>query len=387
MTKPRDFFDHSDDADPMTQPVPIPADPWAAPAGPDRPSAFASELDGDNTDTTGQLGAEPPLAATTGPDVGHYDDQRLLRRKPSHTAASRGWRKWISKITVGRISPGPSAKQERAAEQVERIRAALNAVHKVAFINFKGGVGKSTSTVAVGNAIARVRGDRVIAIDSNPDMGTLSARFGEDGGPAANIEALAGIQSAERYSSVRVHTVQNGDRLEMLGAQNDPRTDYTLGPRDYSAALKVLELHYNVILIDYGTSLTSPLFQRIAEDVGGLVVVASQNVPGYRGAMTTLEWLQAHGYGRLLEHTIVALNATAPGGPLIQMDMAESEFLKYVPTVVRIPYDPHLAQGLNVDYDRLKKKTRRALMALAEAIAEHYPTRQTARHRAADAEL
>jgi MinD-like ATPase involved in chromosome partitioning or flagellar assembly len=239
----------------------------------------------------------------------YEDDGRTFlaaRRRPT---AAHGWRKVIANITGGRINPGPSAEQQHAAELIRRIRVSLDGVHKVAFVCAKGGVGKSTMAVAVGNVIARVRGDRVIAVDVDPDLGD-SARFSERGGPQANIEQVASLQNIERYSNVRVHTVVNNDRLELLSAQNDPKSTYTLGPEDYAATMKILELHCNVILLDCGTSITDPLFSRIASDVSGLVVVASQDVRGVEGALATLDWLYAHGFDWLLPQTVVALNAT-----------------------------------------------------------------------------
>ena len=96
-------------------------------------------------------------------------------------------------------------------------------------------------TVAAGSAIARERGDRVIAVDVNTDLGDLSARFNENGGSQANIEALSSLRHAGSYSNVRVYTVQNDDRLEMLGSQNDPRSSYTLNGEDYGATMEILE--------------------------------------------------------------------------------------------------------------------------------------------------
>ena len=304
----------------------------------------------------------------------YEDDGRTflaVRRLP---AAAYGWRKVIANITGGRINPGPSAEQQHAAELIRRIRASLDGVHKVAFVCAKGGVGKSTMAVAVGNVIARVRGDRVIAVDVDPDLGDLSARFSERGGPQANIEQVASLQNIERYSNVRVHTVVNNDRLELLSAQNDPKSTYTLGPEDYAATMKILELHCNVILLDCGTSITDPLFSRIASDVSGLVVVASQDVRGVEGALATLDWLYAHGFDWLLPQTVVALNATRDGQALIDLKVVENEFGKFVPEVFRVPFDPHLAEGVAVDLSTLKPRTRKAVLELAGGVAQHYST-------------
>ena len=314
----------------------------------------------------------------------YEDDGRTFlatRRRPT---AAHGWRKVIANITGGRINPGPSAEQQHAAELIRRIRVSLDGVHKVAFVCAKGGVGKSTMAVAVGNVIARVRGDRVIAVDVDPDLGDLSARFSERGGPQANIEQVASLQNIERYSNVRVHTVVNNDRLELLSAQNDPKSTYTLGPEDYAATMKILELHCNVILLDCGTSITDPLFSRIASDVSGLVVVASQDVRGVEGALATLDWLYAHGFDWLLPQTVVALNATRDGQALIDLKVVENEFGKFVSEVFRVPYDPHLAEGVAVDLSTLKPRTRNAVLELAGGVAQHYSTSQVRPYREDD---
>jgi MinD-like ATPase involved in chromosome partitioning or flagellar assembly len=355
----------------------------------DRPTA----QNGPNTadplasDTPPSFGASPdaPTIFQPSADGGYGPDRRdMLVTRRRRSAANSGWRKVVSKMTAGQVNPGPSAKQERADELIKRIRSSLIAVHKVAFINAKGGVGKTTLAVGVGNAVARERGDRVIAVDVDTDLGNLSRRFSEHGGPQANIEELASMQSIERYSNVRVHTVQNSDRLEMLGAQNDPRSSYTLNGQDYVATIKILETHYNVVLLDCGSSITSPLFSTILSDVTGLVVVAAQNTNGVDGAWSTLHWLHAHGFGRLLQRTVVALNATDRGTPLIDLDAVETELRENVPEVIRVPYDPHLAEGLSIEFDLLKPRTRRALMDLAGAVAEHYPARQVPRHHPGD---
>lgn len=288
--------------------------------------------------------------------------------------AAHGWRKLIATVTGGRVNPGPSAEQRRAAELVGRIRASLDGVHKVAFVSAKGGVGKSTMTVAVGNVVARARGDRVIAVDVDPDLGDLSARFSERGGPHANIQQVASLQDGDRYSTVRLHTVINNDRLELLGAQNDPKSTYTLGPEDYAATMRILDRHCNVILLDCGTSITDPLFTAIAGDVSGLVVVASQDVRGVEGALATLNWLYAHGFDGLLTRSVVALNATRDGPPLVDLKVVENEFAKFVSEVFRVPYDPHLADGLAVEFSALKPRTRKAVLELAAGVAQHFST-------------
>jgi len=151
--------------------------------------------------------------------------------------------------------------------------------------------------------------------------------------------------------------------------------------------MAILKKHYNVILLDCGTAITSPLFSTIAKHLDSLVVVANQEPPGLNGAWATLQWLQAHGFARLLPKTVIALNANFKTKPLVDIDAAESEFRDRISDVslVRVPYDVHLAEGRDVSFVELKGRTRKALMNLAGAIAQHYPARQSHHHGASEA--
>jgi hypothetical protein len=136
-------------------------------------------------------GGEPFVGGSYG--AGEDPDEIVAAQRRTQTT---GWRKAVSVMTFGLIKPGPSAKQQRDEELIRRIRASLLDVYVIAFVNSKGGVGKTTMAVAAGNAIARERGDRVIVVDVDTDLGNLSARFREHGGPKANIEALASLPNA-----------------------------------------------------------------------------------------------------------------------------------------------------------------------------------------------
>ncbi|WP_241473930.1 MinD/ParA family ATP-binding protein [Mycolicibacterium neoaurum] len=333
-----------------------------------QPSAPAQPL------FSGALGGGEPFGS--GGFVGSQDDSGEFQ-PDQRLIASTGWRKAVAVMTFGLIKPGPSAKQLHDDEIMRRIRGSLMGVYTVAFVNSKGGVGKTSMAVAAGNAIARERGDRVVVVDVDPDLGNLSARFRQTGGPQANIEALASLQDARSYSNVSNFTVQNDDRLEMVASQNDPRSSYRLNSQDFESVMKILRLHYNVIILDCGTSITSSLFKTIAKQVDCLVVVASNEAPGLNGAYRTLLWLQSHGFSRLLPRTVVALNSSRGDKAAVDMKDAENRFREVVEEVVRVPYDKHLHEGGYIDFSSMGKKTRKAVMELAGSIALHYPTRQS----------
>ncbi|SLJ66350.1 ESX-1 secretion-associated protein EspI [Mycobacteroides abscessus subsp. abscessus] len=83
-------------------------------------------------------------------------------------------------------------------------------------LSLKGGVGKTTTTMGLGSIFASIRGDRVIAVDANPDFGTLSQRVPLQ--TRSTVRDLLLDPSIERYSDVRRHTSQATSRLEVLAS-------------------------------------------------------------------------------------------------------------------------------------------------------------------------
>ena len=121
----------------------------------------------------------------------------------------------------------------------------------IAVISRKGGVGKTTTTLMLGHTFASLRGDRVVALDGNPDAGSLGYRVRRE--TAATVtNLLADEQEIIRYADIRSYTNQAPTRLEVVASDDDPRITTALGEEDYRRAIALLERHYNLILLDTG---------------------------------------------------------------------------------------------------------------------------------------
>ena len=79
----------------------------------------------------------------------------------------------------------------------------------VAVLSLKGGVGKTTTTIGLGATFASWRGDRVIAVDANPDFGTL-AQTGSEPDPSTVRDLLADDEIVQllRYPAAYVAEFQ-----------------------------------------------------------------------------------------------------------------------------------------------------------------------------------
>ena len=91
-------------------------------------------------------------------------------------APSQGWRKWLYLASFKLINVGESPKVTRHNSLVAQVQQPLRGCYRIALLSLKGGVGKTTITATLGATLASIRGDRVVAVDANPDRGTLSQK-------------------------------------------------------------------------------------------------------------------------------------------------------------------------------------------------------------------
>ena len=174
----------------------------------------------------------------------------MLLRKARRPPRS-GWRRTVHRISGGTISPSESRATVYHDELVRQLNAPVHGDFRIAVLSLKGGVGKTTTTVGLGSTFASLRGDRVIAVDANPDLGTLSQRVPQQ--TSSTVQDVLLDEQIHRYSDVRRHTSQSASRLEVLASERDPATAETFDEQDYRTVIQVLERFYNIILTDCGT--------------------------------------------------------------------------------------------------------------------------------------
>ncbi|MDJ0391913.1 MinD/ParA family protein [Rhodococcus sp. G-MC3] len=294
-----------------------------------------------------------------------------LLRRPKR-ASTNGWRRGVHRLTGGVINPGESTAEERFRNQVERIRQPVLGDYRIAFLSLKGGVGKTTTTLGLGSTFASLRGDCVIAVDANPDFGTLGERVPRQTSSTVR-DLLADADNIRRYSDIRAHTSQAPSRLEVLAGERDPAASEMFGEQDYRSVIEMLQVYYNLILTDCGTGIMHSAMNGVLQLANALVLVSSPAVDGARSAAATLDWLQLHGYGHLVERTVVVISSVRPGSSAVDMNLLTQHFLERCRAVLVVPFDEHLAEGAVVDLDLLRPQTRRAFVELAAMVADDFP--------------
>ena len=115
-----------------------------------------------------------------------------------------------------------------------QVNRPLQGCYRIALLSLKGGVGKTTITATLGATFASIRGDRVVAVDANPDRGTLSQKVPLET-PATVRHLLRDAEGIERYSDVRSYTSQGPSRLEVLASESDPAVSEAFSSDDYAS--------------------------------------------------------------------------------------------------------------------------------------------------------
>jgi MinD-like ATPase involved in chromosome partitioning or flagellar assembly len=103
-----------------------------------------------------------------------------------------------------------------------------------------------------------------------------------------------------------------------------------------------------------------------------LIVISSGSVDGARSASATLDWLDAHGHTDLVRNAIAVVNAVRPGSGKVDLSKVVDHFSRRCRAVRLVPFDPHLEEGAEISLERLKPKTREALIELAAVVASDF---------------
>ncbi|UGQ52682.1 AAA family ATPase [Rhodococcus qingshengii] len=296
----------------------------------------------------------------------------LLVKRPVRPAPVGGWRKALYTLSGRSVNLGNGAKEQHLVELTRQINQPLQGCYKVAVLSLKGGVGKTTTTATLGSMFGSIRGDRVVAVDANPDRGTLSQKIPLET-PATVRNLLRDENSIEKYSDVRGYTSQNRHRLEVLASDSDPAVSEAFSGGDYTRTVDMLEKFYSIVLTDCGTGLMHSAMQAILEGADSLIVVSSGSVDGARSASATLDWLDAHGYSRLVATSVAVINAVRPRSGKVDLPRVVEHFEQRCRAVKLIPFDPHLEEGAEIDLDRLRPGTREAVLELAAVVAQDFP--------------
>ncbi len=300
-------------------------------------------------------------------------DRLLEVNRKTRPGPEGGWNRFVFAITFHLVNLGDSAKVRARKELDHRIQKQFEGGTRfVPVLTRKGGVGKTTVTTLLGMALADAREDRIIAVDANPDRGTLSERVNKQT-RATVRDVVHKAPSIGGFTDFSALVSRDETRLDILASDTDPLLSEAFDENDYNVVADLTARFYSIVLTDCGTGIVHSVMRATLQRADSLVIVSGGSVDEARLASETLTWLEANGYGDLVRNAIVALNTATQGTNLVKLDEIESHFRSRVREIVRIPYDPQLAAGSVVSYKDLKPLTKDAARTLAALVVEGLP--------------
>ncbi|MEU2249418.1 SCO5717 family growth-regulating ATPase [Streptomyces sp. NPDC019224] len=330
---------------------------------------------------------DPRVGAAWPTPVAHDQRERSMPGAPlGYTAAVeltsdrliRGKQKTRSSRNpsgASRFKLGGKKEEQERQRKLDLIRTPVLSCYRIAVISLKGGVGKTTTTTALGATLASERQDKILAIDANPDAGTLGRRVRRETG-ATIRDLVHAIPHLNSYMDIRRFTSQAPSGLEIIANDVDPAVSTAFNDEDYRRAIDVLGKQYPIILTDSGTGLLYSAMRGVLDLADQLIIISTPSVDGASSASTTLDWLSAHGYAELVQRSITVISGVRETGKMIKVDDIVQHFRTRCRGVVVVPFDEHLSAGAEVDLDMMRPKTREAYFNLSALVAEDFARAQ-----------
>ncbi len=239
--------------------------------------------------------AQPPAAAPK-PVAGTPAAEASELAVPARPALTDRLRTMAGAVRAGSDEPRPEFAMGRRSTAVERARQAwestdyrrqldrviaaprLRRCVTIAVISPKGGVGKTTSSVLLGTLLAMVRNDRVIAVDYDPDYGTLGRSM--ENADAVHVDELVQVleQPALTVSMLDRCLGRAAHGLMVLPAPDHPGRVDTLEVEAYERVIRRLQQMAGILVLDCGAGVRNP-FARAAMEAADQLVLVTDGSP------------------------------------------------------------------------------------------------------------
>jgi len=181
--------------------------------------------------------------------------------------------------------------QHRLDELILALR--LKRCATIAVISPKGGVGKTTTAALLGSLLAFLRRDRVVAVETNPDWGSLGRRLAPDH-PVFIDDLLAGPLLDRRLwpTGLDAQLARGPDGLMVAPAPTDPERAKKLDEAAYLTLFARLSELVGTLVLDCGTGLDDPPARAALASADQLVLVCDDEPDTASIVSEAAEWLR-----------------------------------------------------------------------------------------------
>ncbi len=248
-----------------------------------------------------------------------------------------GWHDSVVVVPGGHRPGTPDHAQRDQA----RTRLPLGGPVRIVVLGTTAGAGQTVTTLLTGQLLASLRGEAVAVLDFGGRPGSVTEL-------ARQVPRLLPSQLAGD------RTMQDRDRgLHVVTADHSGP-----GPRDSDRLIDTIAARYPITLADPAPA-DVPRAVQVADQ---LVLVTPAGASSAGSLAMTLEWLEAHGHGRLAQTSVTVLNGVSKqtaddAGRATTVAAGRSR------AIVRVPWDGSLGAS-----GQLSTATIHAYMALAGVL-------------------
>ncbi|MFC7731269.1 MinD/ParA family protein [Actinomadura keratinilytica] len=255
------------------------------------------------------------------------------------------------------------------AEAAAEVQQPVTTGRRIAVVGMRGGSGKSTLSALLALVFARHRQDRVLAVDVDPDWGSLPLRLGVRHRHAL-ADVRAALAGAGSFEDVEPYLTPAAQRLWVLPANRGRLGDSPLTPEIYEQNALPLTRFFGVTVIDCGSGMRGALQQAVLAGAHAVVLATPATPDGARVAGRALDLVAASGLGHLIARTVVVFTVRTPHTrKALDFDGAAAILADVGAGAVRLRYDRHLASTSTLAPGRLAHATRAtAVRVAAEAL-------------------
>lgn len=278
------------------------------------------------------------------------------------------WQVFTAMLKQALTSKGE--REEAAVEHRLRRPAVVSHTNIIAVVGSKGGVGKTTTSMLIGDASAYYGRVNTCVIDANPDSGTLGSLVPDERRAERDLSHLladyADGDDSPNAAELRPYLSALGSGLRVLPAPADPKLMAQMKPSDYERLLKLVERQTEVVILDCGTGITSDLAEwamRVADQV---LVVTTRDFVTANNVSAALRYVPA-------EKAMLVMNMVEPRSAGDGAAVSDHFALQSIEHRYELPHDPLLRTMLDsgtYSIDQAVRPTRLAIKRLAAEVGE-----------------